>query len=148
MYSESHVIYRMLLNQGNVTHDPIYLFVVCAYYKCNHIEHIKISNILKVLHVISHFAVTYMIILFLLRQIHELKPLCLPLINTYFNDILVIWIVWLKQLEKLKRQLAEAEAALEARKKPPEDAGPRVIGEGLVIDEWVNFSLLSTFISF
>lgn len=41
-------------------------------------------------------------------------------------------------MEKLKRQLAEAEAALEARKKPPEDAGPRIIGEGLVIDEWVN----------
>lgn len=40
------------------------------------------------------------------------------------------------QMDKLKRQLAEAEAALEARKKPPEDAGPRVIGEGLVIDEW------------
>ncbi|CAN1149693.1 Vesicle-associated protein 4-2 [Linum perenne] len=39
-------------------------------------------------------------------------------------------------LEKLNRQLAEADAAVEARKKPPEDAGPRVIGEGLVIDEW------------
>lgn len=39
-------------------------------------------------------------------------------------------------LEKLKRQLAEAEAALEARKKPPVDTGPRVVGEGLVIDEW------------
>ncbi|XP_034701168.1 vesicle-associated protein 4-1-like [Vitis riparia] len=39
-------------------------------------------------------------------------------------------------LEKLKRQLAEAEAALEARKKPPEDTGPRIVGEGLVIDEW------------
>ncbi|KAI5656946.1 hypothetical protein M9H77_25739 [Catharanthus roseus] len=39
-------------------------------------------------------------------------------------------------LEKLNRQLAEAEAALEARKKPPEDTGPRIIGEGLVIDEW------------
>lgn len=39
-------------------------------------------------------------------------------------------------LEKLKRQLAEAEAAIEARKKPPADAGPRVVGEGLVIDEW------------
>ncbi|ERN03523.1 hypothetical protein AMTRI_Chr02g261130 [Amborella trichopoda] len=39
-------------------------------------------------------------------------------------------------LEKLKRQLAEAEAALEARKKPSEDTGPRVVGEGLVIDEW------------
>ncbi|KAJ0110809.1 hypothetical protein Patl1_02161 [Pistacia atlantica] len=39
-------------------------------------------------------------------------------------------------LDKLKRQLAEAEAALEARKKPPEDTGPRIVGEGLVIDEW------------
>ncbi|XP_077254040.1 vesicle-associated protein 4-1-like [Tasmannia lanceolata] len=39
-------------------------------------------------------------------------------------------------MEKLKRQLAEAEAALEARKKPPEDTGPRIVGEGLVIDEW------------
>lgn len=41
-------------------------------------------------------------------------------------------------MEKLKRQLAEAEAALEARKKPPEETGPRVAGEGLVIDEWVR----------
>ncbi|KAJ0052438.1 hypothetical protein Pint_02157 [Pistacia integerrima] len=41
-------------------------------------------------------------------------------------------------LDKLKRQLAEAEAALEARKKPPEDTGPRIVGEGLVIDEWVR----------
>ncbi|KAI0497801.1 hypothetical protein KFK09_021037 [Dendrobium nobile] len=40
------------------------------------------------------------------------------------------------QLEKLKRQLAEAEAALEARKKPAGDSGPRIVGEGLVIDEW------------
>lgn len=40
-------------------------------------------------------------------------------------------------LEKLKRQLAEAEAALETRKKPPpEDAGPKIVGDGLVIDEW------------
>ncbi|KAJ4748439.1 Vesicle-associated protein 4-2 [Rhynchospora pubera] len=46
------------------------------------------------------------------------------------------------QMEKLKRQLAEAEAALEARKKPPEDAGPRIIGEGLVIDEWVSLCFL------
>jgi hypothetical protein len=43
-----------------------------------------------------------------------------------------------KQMDKLKRQLAEAEAALEARKKPPEDNGPRIVGEGLVIDEWVR----------
>ncbi|KAJ8532408.1 hypothetical protein K7X08_012331 [Anisodus acutangulus] len=39
-------------------------------------------------------------------------------------------------LEKLKRQLAEAEAALETRKKPPVETGPKVVGEGLVIDEW------------
>ena len=45
-----------------------------------------------------------------------------------------------KALEKLKRQLAEAEAALEAQKKPPEDTGPRIVGEGLVIDEWVRHS--------
>jgi hypothetical protein len=47
-------------------------------------------------------------------------------------------------LEKLKRQLAEAEAALETRKKPPVDTGPRVVGEGLVIDEWVCISCLVT----
>ena len=41
------------------------------------------------------------------------------------------------QLEKLNNQLAEAEAALEARKKPPEENGPKIVGEGLVIDEWV-----------
>jgi hypothetical protein len=41
-------------------------------------------------------------------------------------------------MDKLKRQLAEAEAALEARKKPPEDNGTRIVGEGLVIDEWVG----------
>lgn len=46
---------------------------------------------------------------------------------------------FMKALEKLKRQLADADAALEARKKPPEDTGPRIIGEGLVIDEWVSF---------
>ncbi|KAL4274879.1 hypothetical protein HN51_057745 [Arachis hypogaea] len=39
-------------------------------------------------------------------------------------------------LAKLNRQLAEADAAMEARRKPPEDAGPRIMGEGLVIDEW------------
>ncbi|KAL4302997.1 hypothetical protein GQ457_10G018400 [Hibiscus cannabinus] len=42
-------------------------------------------------------------------------------------------------LEKLRRQLAEAEAeaALESGKKPREDAtGPHIAGEGLVIDEW------------
>ncbi|XP_020576755.1 vesicle-associated protein 4-2-like [Phalaenopsis equestris] len=40
------------------------------------------------------------------------------------------------QLEKLKHRLAEADAALEARKKPAENSGPRIVGEGLVIDEW------------
>ncbi|THF96105.1 vesicle-associated protein 4-1-like [Camellia sinensis] len=39
-------------------------------------------------------------------------------------------------LEKLKRQLAEAEAAIVVPKKPTADTGPRVVGEGLVIDEW------------
>ncbi|KAL1206572.1 Vesicle-associated protein 4-1 [Cardamine amara subsp. amara] len=39
-------------------------------------------------------------------------------------------------MEKLKRQLDEAEAAVESRKKPPPETGPRVVGEGLVIDEW------------
>ncbi|KVH96943.1 vesicle-associated protein 4-2-like [Cynara cardunculus var. scolymus] len=39
-------------------------------------------------------------------------------------------------LEKLKRQLVEAEAALESRKKPPEEIGTKIVGEGLVIDEW------------
>lgn len=38
----------------------------------------------------------------------------------------------------MKRQLVEADAALESRKKPPEDTGTRIVGEGLVIDEWVN----------
>jgi hypothetical protein len=53
---------------------------------------------------------------------------------THFGNIL-------KQMDKLKRQLAEAEAALEARKKPPEENGPRIVGEGLVIDEWVRLVL-------
>ncbi|CAL0310629.1 unnamed protein product [Lupinus luteus] len=39
-------------------------------------------------------------------------------------------------LEKVERQLAEADAELEARKKPPAEAGPRVAAEGFVIDEW------------
>ncbi|GAB2301131.1 Vesicle-associated protein 4-2 [Dionaea muscipula] len=39
-------------------------------------------------------------------------------------------------LEKLNRMLAEAETELESRKKPTEDIGPKIIGEGLVIDEW------------
>ncbi|URD98764.1 MSP (Major sperm protein) domain [Musa troglodytarum] len=40
------------------------------------------------------------------------------------------------RLDKLKRQLAEADAAVEAHKKLPEETGPRILGEGLVIDEW------------
>ncbi|XP_052734854.1 vesicle-associated protein 4-1 isoform X3 [Vigna angularis] len=39
-------------------------------------------------------------------------------------------------LEKLRLHLAEANAAAEARKRAPEDAGPKILGEGLVIDEW------------
>ncbi|XP_009765746.1 vesicle-associated protein 4-1-like [Nicotiana sylvestris] len=39
-------------------------------------------------------------------------------------------------LDKLKRQLAQAEAAAEADKKPPVDTGPKVVGEGLIVDEW------------
>lgn len=54
--------------------------------------------------------------------------------------------LFVKALEKLKRQLAEAEAALEARKKPPEDTGPRIVGEGLVIDEWVMHCTFSIFL--
>ncbi|KVI10376.1 Major sperm protein [Cynara cardunculus var. scolymus] len=39
-------------------------------------------------------------------------------------------------LEKLKHQLAEAEAELELRKKPQVDTSPKVVEQGLVIDEW------------
>ncbi|OIT01826.1 PREDICTED: vesicle-associated protein 4-1-like [Nicotiana attenuata] len=39
-------------------------------------------------------------------------------------------------MDKLKRQLAQAEAAAEADKKPPVDTGPKVVGEGLIVDEW------------
>ncbi|XP_057764735.1 vesicle-associated protein 4-2-like isoform X1 [Salvia miltiorrhiza] len=49
-------------------------------------------------------------------------------------------------LEKLKRQLAEAEAELEARKKPSEDTGPKFVGEGLVIDEWVSLVTLKVLV--
>lgn len=56
-------------------------------------------------------------------------------------DICSFGSIFAQALEKLKRQLAEAEAALEARKKPPEDTGPRIVGEGLVIDEWVSHSI-------
>lgn len=49
----------------------------------------------------------------------------------------MLFFLFFKALEKLKRQLAEAEAAVEARKKPPPEIGPKGVGEGLVIDEWV-----------
>lgn len=63
--------------------------------------------------------------------------------HSKFNlRILIPFFFW-QQMDKLKRQLAEAEAALEARKKPPEDNGPRIVGEGLVIDEWVRLWLCS-----
>lgn len=39
-------------------------------------------------------------------------------------------------LEKLRLQLAEANAAVEARKRAPEDEDPEILREGLVIDEW------------
>lgn len=62
--------------------------------------------------------------------------------NVFINGFVILWS---KALEKLKRQLAEAEAALEARKRPPPDTGPKVVGEGLVIDEWVRtFNLYHT----
>lgn len=72
-----------------------------------------------------------------LNNFDSFYDLCLfKLHDEYANNVL-----WLfKALEKLKRQLAEAEAAVEARKKPPPEIGPRVIGEGLVIDEWVRIS--------
>ncbi|CAI9090379.1 OLC1v1025144C2 [Oldenlandia corymbosa var. corymbosa] len=41
-------------------------------------------------------------------------------------------------MEKLKRQLAEAEAELEVRKKPIEIKAPKVLGQGPAIDEWVS----------
>lgn len=56
----------------------------------------------------------------------------------YRNHSIILGVVYAKALDKLKRQLADADAALEARKKPPEDTGPRIVGEGLVIDEWVS----------
>ncbi|XP_059277229.1 vesicle-associated protein 4-1-like [Lycium ferocissimum] len=40
-------------------------------------------------------------------------------------------------LDKLKLQLAQAEAAAtEADKKPLVETGPKVVGEGLIVDEW------------
>lgn len=44
-------------------------------------------------------------------------------------------------MEKLKHQLAEAEVELELRKKPQVDASPKVVGQGLVIDEWVSYCI-------
>ena len=56
----------------------------------------------------------------------------------------------LKMMEKLKSQLAEADAADEARKKAPEviSSGPKPIGEGLVIDEWVRALIFFFFFFF
>ncbi|CAH2071689.1 unnamed protein product [Thlaspi arvense] len=50
-------------------------------------------------------------------------------------------------MEKLKSQLAEADAADEARKKkaPEVISGPNLIGEGLVIDEWVRVTQMPFF---
>ena len=48
-------------------------------------------------------------------------------------------------MEKLKRQLAEAEAVVDTRKKPPRDSVTCVVGEGLVIYEWVSMFCLSLF---
>lgn len=48
------------------------------------------------------------------------------------------FLFFVKLIEKLKRQLAEAEAALESQKKPPEEPGAGPVKEGLVIDEWVS----------
>lgn len=47
-------------------------------------------------------------------------------------------LIFFQALEKLFRQLAEAEAATEARQTPAEETGPKIVGEGLVIDEWVR----------
>ncbi|KAE8719848.1 Vesicle-associated protein 4-2 [Hibiscus syriacus] len=52
------------------------------------------------------------------------------------RSLLTLCFAFMKALEKLNHQLAEADVALEAGRKPREDAGPRIIGEGLVIDEW------------
>ncbi|CAI0460857.1 unnamed protein product [Linum tenue] len=52
------------------------------------------------------------------------------------EDIDTLLVYKSKALQKLKRQLAEAEAELENRKKPAEEPAPRPTGEGLIIDEW------------
>lgn len=53
-------------------------------------------------------------------------------------------------MEKLKSQLAEADAADEARKKAPEvtSSDPKPTGEGLVIDEWVRALISSLYFFF
>lgn len=45
---------------------------------------------------------------------------------------------YVQALEKLKRQLAEAESSIDTRKKSPATTVPPLVGEGLVIDEWVR----------
>ncbi|KAJ9537679.1 hypothetical protein OSB04_030412 [Centaurea solstitialis] len=42
----------------------------------------------------------------------------------------------IRALEKLKHQLAEAEAELELRKIPQVDTSPKIVGQGLTTDEW------------
>jgi hypothetical protein len=66
--------------------------------------------------------------------------MCNSFVRCWNNYNLTLIHSFSKQLEKLNNQLAEVEAALEARKKPPEENGPKIVGEGLVIDEWVLFS--------
>lgn len=70
--------------------------------------------------------------------------------HTINQDFETCWLIncsfsYCKALEKLNRQLVEAEAAVEASKKPPENTGSKIIGEGLVIDEWVIFYLILSF---
>ncbi|CAA6675220.1 unnamed protein product [Spirodela intermedia] len=63
-----------------------------------------------------------------------------PVLQRRLPMILMVFFAWLTELEAN----GEAEAAAGgggcgggARKKPPEDnAGPKIVGEGLVIDEW------------
>ncbi|KAI4368185.1 hypothetical protein MLD38_016772 [Melastoma candidum] len=47
-------------------------------------------------------------------------------------------------LDKLKLQQADADAAVEACKQPPEETGSRIIGEGLVVDEWKELGKISS----
>lgn len=46
--------------------------------------------------------------------------------------------VFFQALEKVFRQLAEAEAATEMRQKPAEETESKIVGGGLVLDEWVR----------